>query len=231
MASSVDLSLQKIKQQILERATGCGRNPSTILLIGVTKKKSIEDIEQAIQNNLNDFGENYAQEFLKKWEALSPLPLQWHFIGSLQQRKVKEIIGKISFIHSVDSFELALEINKRAQDKKLVQKCLLQINFLGETTKSGISKDKTPFLLNQINALKNIEIQGLMTLPPYFENPEKGRPYFRQLHELRDELNAAHIYAQPLTHLSMGMSHDFHIAIEEGATMLRIGTAIFGERK
>lgn len=139
-------------------------------------------------------------------------------------------MGEVECIHSLDSLELASEINKRAKAKGLVQRCLLQVNLSGETTKSGIQENEIQSFLSQTAPLKNLQIVGLMTLPPFFEDPEKVRPYFRELHKLKDDFNIQKIYRSPLIELSMGMSHDFQIALEEGATLIRIGTTIFGQR-
>lgn len=177
-----------------------------------------------------DFGENYVQEFLEKKRTLATA-LRWHFIGHLQRRKAKDVVGEAVLIHSLDSYPLAYEINKEAAKRNLVQNCLLQVNVGGEASKSGVRPDEAPGLLRELSGLKNVSVIGLMTLPPFFENPEAVRPFFRQLRELRDSLNAQGGYRFPLKELSMGMSHDYRAAIEEGATMVRIGTAIFGERR
>lgn len=211
-------NLQKIRQQI-------GNAPVT--LVAISKTKPVELIRQAYQAGQIDFGENYADELLIKKSqlaqiGLADLPIRWHFVGHLQRRKAKEIVGEVELIHSLDSLELADEINKRAMAKGIVQRCLLQVNLSDETTKSGIAENEIQSFLTKTTTLTNLKIVGLMTLPPLFDAPEKSRPYFRKLREL---------LPSPLTELSMGMSHDFGIAIEEGATLIRIGSAMFGERK
>lgn len=203
--------------------------PAGVTLIAVSKKKSAREVKEACLVGVWDFGENYVQELKEKKSELAPA-IRWHFIGHLQRRKVKEIVGEVIFIHSLDSFALAAEIEKEAAKRNLVQNCLVQVNLGGEESKSGIPRDQAESLLKEIAGLKHVTVLGLMTLPPLFEDPEKARPFFKQLRELRDELNAKKAYRFPLKELSMGMSHDYPVALSEGATMIRIGTAIFGER-
>jgi pyridoxal phosphate enzyme (YggS family) len=184
----------------------------------------------AFELGLTTFGENRVQEFLRKWEELKDLPIEWHFIGRLQSNKVKYIIDKVKLIHSVDRTSLVDELQKRATKKGIGKvPVLLEVNVGGEETKGGVEPENTPALLEYIleNA-PSLEVRGLMTIPPYRENPEEVRPYFARLRELRDNLEKA--FGLKLPELSMGMSHDYEVAIEEGATIVRIGSAIFGER-
>ncbi|MDO8519134.1 MAG: YggS family pyridoxal phosphate-dependent enzyme [Deltaproteobacteria bacterium] len=204
--------------------------PTGVTLVAVSKKKSAREMKEACLAGVWDFGENYVREFLEKKRELASA-LRWHFIGHLQRRKARDVVGEVVLIHSLDSHPLAFEIDKEAAKRNLVQNCLLEVNVGGEATKSGISPDEAEKLLREMSALKHVSIMGLMTLPPLLEDPECVRPYFRQLRELRDSLNAKNAYRFPLKELSMGMSHDYRVAIEEGATIVRIGTAIFGERK
>ncbi len=218
--------LQNLRQKIIKCAVDAKRNRASVTLVAVSKTKPVELIRQAYQAGQIDFGENYVDELLKKKSqlaqlGLADLPIRWHFVGHLQRRKAKEIVGEVELIHSLDSLELANEINKRAMAQGIVQRCLLQVNLSGEATKSGIQANEIQSFLTKTAPLKNLQIAGLMTLPPFFEDPEKSRPYFQKLREL---------LPPPLTELSMGMSHDFKMAIEEGATLIRIGSAIFGKR-
>lgn len=209
-----------------------GRNPEEIKLIAVTKTVPPERIIEAIEAGLRIFGENRVQEARDKIPAIMQrapdIKLSWHMIGPLQKNKAKYAVKLFDMIHSVDSKELALEINKQAEKIGKIQDILIEVKLSSEETKHGISPEEFFELLEFTCTLKNLNVKGLMTIPPYSENPEDSRPYFRRLRELLEEAN---IKGFPLKELSMGMSGDFEIAIEEGATMVRIGTAIFGERK
>lgn len=191
-------------------------------VIGVSKTKPADLIEKLYEEGLHDFGENYVQEFLLKYAQLKHLPIRWHFVGSLQSNKVKYIIDKIECLHSLSLMSVAEEIQKQATKHGRVLKVLLQINLGGETSKSGLTIEAAPAFLEQVRAFDRVKVIGLMTIPPMSEDPERTRPYFRQLRELRDGLK--------LTELSMGMSDDYQIALEEGATMVRLGTLLFGTR-
>lgn len=228
---SITTNTRIIARQISQTCEQCGRDPRSITIVAVAKKKSSSQIREALQSGIMDVGENYAQEFLEKWEQLKGVePLRWHFIGHLQRRKVRDLIGKITLIHSLDSYPLAWEMEKQG-GQKTVQDCLLQVNLGREKSKSGIPLQEAVSLLKDLAKLKQVNVKGLMTLPPLFPDPEQSRPYYKTLRELRDEINKNRVYRSPLTELSMGMSHDFAVAIQEGATMVRIGTAIFGERE
>lgn len=187
---------------------------------------------KALNLGVTDIGENYAQEFLRKRKecAAAGAPgARWHFIGHLQRRKARDVVGQAHLIHSLDSIELANKINEVSREKNIVQECLLEINIGAEDSKSGIAETDLGRFLRQLPPLTHLRVTGLMILPPFRENPEETRPFFKRLKELRDKVNAEAIYS-PLTELSMGMSHDFEVAIEEGATLIRVGTALFGER-
>lgn len=230
MREQISWNLQSINQQIVLAAEKSKRDPATITLVAVSKKKPVPFIREAFLAGQKDFGENYVQELLEKQTHLKDYPIKWHFVGHLQRKKVKDIVGKVSLIHSLDSLQLAYEIDKRAQSINTVQKCLVQINLAGEKTKSGLSEKEAFGLLKEISSMKNLDVRGLMTLPPLLGDPNRVKPFFRLLKDLRDLINSQKIYRHPLIELSMGMSHDFTTAIEEGATLIRIGTAIFGER-
>ena len=216
-------NLNLIMARIAKAAEKSGRTAEDISLVAVTKLHSPEEINEAIRCGVSITAENKVQELLKKYDHVqSP---QWHLIGHLQTNKVKQIIGKVSLIHSVDSVHLAEEINKRASALGIVQDVLIQINAASEEQKSGISPDELPILLDSIKSLTNVKIRGLMQIAPYAEDPEDVRIYFKQLKQLYEKYRT-----EEFRYLSMGMSNDFEVAIEEGSNMVRIGTAIFGAR-
>lgn len=212
-----------------EAAKRSGRNPEEILLVAVTKTYGIDEINEAIDAGITDIGENKVQEILDKYENVKPV--KWHMIGHLQTNKVKYIIDKVSMIHSVDSLKLAEEINSRAAKTGLKMDILVQVNPAMEKTKFGITSDETEELINGIlNKCPNIKICGLMSIVPYEENPENVRKYFAQVKSSYDKFKAIKHDRMEFKYLSMGMSHDFEVAIEEGANLIRVGTAIFGNR-
>ncbi len=204
------------------------RNPSEVQLILVTKNVSVERIKEAYDAGARDFGENRAQELLNKIPQL-PSDICWHFIGHLQSNKAKSVAGKVSWLHSLDRWELAREIQKQAQKKNVTMDTLLQVNTSGETTQSGVRPDEVRELFQKMISLDRLHPQGFMTIGPLTEDENKIRASFKKLKDLRDELQTEFPQAN-LSHLSMGMSSDFEIALEEGATMIRVGTAVFGER-
>ena len=216
------MGLKEVRETIEQTAISCGKIPQEITLIAVSKGQSIEAILKAYDAGQRDFGENRTKELLEKIEK-APKDIQWHFIGSLQRKKVKEIIGKCVLVHSVDSIRLAEEISKRSVASGLVTPILLEVNISGETSKHGFSAQELRSQITEIQSLEGIKIEGLMTMAPLTEDKALVRSCFAGLRALRDELH--------LSHLSMGMTHDYTIAIEEGATHLRVGTAIFQEEK
>ncbi len=221
-------NLELINEKIEKAAQRSGRKRSDIKLLGVSKQVDTDRIKEAIKCGHFNFGENYVQEFISKYETLSEYKdIDWHFIGHLQKNKVKYIIDKVSLIQSVDTISLAEEINKRAEKLGLQITILIEINLGEESSKSGIEISELDSFLEQIFAFDNLKISGLMALPPFCENAEDSRRYFIKLRELRDRFNSSY---NNLNELSMGMSSDYEIAIEEGATIVRVGTAIFGER-
>jgi pyridoxal phosphate enzyme (YggS family) len=203
------------------------RNPKEIKLIAVTKSQPVDKIREAADFGLRFFGESRVQETKVKIEKIKDFNLEWHMIGHLQTNKVKDAVKLFTLIHSVDSEKLAITINKEAEKINKIQRVLLQVKLSEETSKFGVEEEKINELLEICRNLKNLKVEGLMTIPPYFENPQDVRPYFKRLKQLRDSFSAMY---PSLKELSMGMSHDFEVAIEEGATMIRIGTAIFGQR-
>lgn len=219
--------LAKIHRLIREAARRGGRDPNEIKLVAVAKGQPAEKIAEAIQAGQRDFGENYAQELSAHAGAgFQPAPT-WHFIGHLQRNKVRQIIDKVEWIHSVDSTALAQEIDRKAAQAGKIQKILVEVNLGEEESKTGIKPEYLEELIEAVKKLGHLDFKGLMTVPPFLDNPERVRPYFKRLREIRDAIRGKINYA---TELSMGMTHDFEIAIEEGATIVRIGTGVFGER-
>ncbi len=223
-------NLMAVHKNILDTARSCGRNPEDIHLIGVSKKKPVQMIKQAIDAGLTILGENYIQEAMEKIDAIGRDAAAWHFIGHLQSNKARFAVQYFDLIHTVDSFKLAKEIDKQAGKIQKCQKILLQINIAMEDTKSGAQKDAAVDLAKKIMGFENLSLQGLMCMPPYFDDPEDARSYFKQLVQIREEILAAGVHPNAMAQLSMGMSNDFVVAIQEGATMVRVGTAIFGSR-
>ncbi len=216
--------------RIKQVAVSSGRNPETVRLVSVSKTIPAETVKKAIDAGANTLGENYIQEAKTKFNDLISYPVSWHFIGHLQTNKAKYAVRIFDLIHSVDSFKLALELDKQAGKTGKIQDILIQVNVAGESSKSGASVQNTLNLVKEISILDNLAIKGLMTMPPFFNVPEKVRPFFKDLRNLRDSIRKEEIQNVVMDELSMGMTGDFEAAIEEGATLVRIGTAIFGER-
>jgi len=193
----------------------------------VTKTFPLESVREAVASGANDFGENYVQEFRSKYEDLRDEQIRWHFIGHLQRNKVREIVGKTAFIHAVDSIRLGEEISKRAESLKQTVNILVEVNTTDEDSKFGVKPEDTIALVHSLATLPHLNVTGLMTIGYFKPDPEVSRPVFRLLKNLQSDLRKE---GRILPHLSMGMSNDFEIAIEEGSTMVRIGTAIFGKR-
>ena len=223
--------LENIKERIRRAAKSCNRNPDSIRLVAVSKTVPAETVKDAIEAGATILGENYVQEAREKFDDLVQYPISWHFIGHLQSNKAKYAVRLFDLIHSVDSLKLARALDKEAKKVDKIQLILVQVNISTEETKSGISAEQAPGLISDISQLENVSIKGLMTMPPYFYQPEKVRPFFAALKNLCDRLKEQSIPNVFMEELSMGMSGDFEVAIEEGATLVRIGTAIFGERK
>ena len=230
MPENVVSGLKRVKERIEAAALSAGRDPKTVKLVAVSKTVAADRVLVAIKAGATDFGENYVQEARDKIEVLKGESISWHFIGHLQSNKAKYAVKLFDLIHSVDSSKLARELNKRAGSLGKVQQILIQVNISGEETKSGIDAEQALELVRQVSRFENLAIRGLMTMPPFFNAPDKVRPYFRALKELQDVIRTEAIPNVDMTELSMGMTGDFEAAIEEGATVVRIGTAIFGER-
>jgi PLP dependent protein len=214
-------NIDQVREQIAAAALRAGRRADEVMLVTVSKTVAPERIDEALALGISTFGESKVQEAKAKIPLVSSRA-RWHFIGHLQTNKARDAVELFELIHSVDSVKLAAELNKCLEHASKRLAVLLEINVSGEASKFGIKPEDLSGMLGQIAALPRLEVQGLMTLAPFAEDAEKARPYFRRLRELRD--------AAGLRELSMGMSNDFEIAVEEGATILRIGTAIFGER-
>jgi len=222
-------NLLRVQDRIHGACHRAGRDPEEVRLVAVTKNVPVDRIETAMGLGLRCFGENYVQEAIPKIRVLGP-EAQWHFIGHLQTNKVKNVVGSFHMIQTVDRVPLAREIDRRAAGSHPVP-VLIEVSIAGEATKSGVAPDGVAPLLQEIFRLPNLRLQGLMTMPPLFEDPEGARPHFRALRELRDRLRAQVPPPHDLEELSMGMTGDFEVAIEEGATFVRIGTALFGPRQ
>jgi len=227
IGENVRLVLERIKHAIQKS----GRQEGSVQLVAATKSVGLDGIREAIGAGLTILGENRLQEALLKIEVLREEPILWHFIGHLQRRKVRSVVGLFDLIQSVDSIELAEEIDRRAQDSELIQEVLLEVNLEAETTKAGFLPEQLDGAIRRLGALAHVAVKGLMAIPPATSDPELARPYFRRLRELAQSLSYQAAGAISLKELSMGMSNDYHIAVEEGATMVRVGTAIFGTRR
>lgn len=226
--SQIAHNLETVNQRLKAAARRAGRNPAAVRLIAVTKTVDLNRLHQAVAAGHRLFGENYVQEAREKITALGP-EVHWHFIGHLQSKKAKAAVELFDLIHSVDRLKLAQVLDQAAAQQHKVQDILIQVNLAGEETKSGAAPEEVPYLLREIARLPSLRVVGLMTMPPWLD-PEEVRPYFRALRELRDRLQEMKVVHYPLTELSMGMSGDYEAAVEEGATLVRVGTAIFGSR-
>ena len=222
-------NLVEVEKRILEACQKAGRSRDEVTLIAVSKTKPVEMLQEIYDANVRDFGENKVQEMCDKIELL-PQDIKWHMIGHLQTNKVKYIVGRTELIHSVDSLRLAQEIQKQAVKKDVIVPILVEVNIAQEESKFGISKEETIQLVKEIALLDHVAIKGLMTIAPFVEDPEDNRCYFKAIKELSVDINNQNIDNVHMDILSMGMTGDYTVAIEEGATMVRVGTGSFGER-
>lgn len=220
---------KRVEEKVQRACERAGRKREEVTLIAVSKTKPLSMIEELLPLGVRDFGENKVQELTAKAEVLSK-DIRWHMIGHLQRNKVKYVVDKACMIHSVDSFRLAEEISKEAEKKGVEVPILLEVNVAGEESKFGIRPEETEELARQIALLPNLHIQGLMTIAPYVENPENNRQIFRNLRNLSVDIERKKFDNVTMSVLSMGMTGDYEVAIEEGATHVRVGTGIFGER-
>jgi len=216
-----------VMERIEKAARRAGRDPKEIKLVAVSKTVEAARVKEAIEAGVSILGENYVQEAQKKIEEIGK-PVAWHFVGHLQSNKAKYAVRLFDMIHSIDSLTLAQELNRRAEQEGQVVKVMIEVNISGEATKFGTDEEKVLSIIKGILSLNHLSLEGLMTMPPYFDSPEMSRPYYIKLRDLKEKMAKEGI---SLKELSMGMSNDFEIAIEEGATYVRVGTAIFGARK
>ncbi|WP_096189207.1 YggS family pyridoxal phosphate-dependent enzyme [Evansella halocellulosilytica] len=226
---SVKNQLNQVRAAIEESCSKSNRNPAEINIVAVTKYVSIEKTKEALEAGVKHIGENRTEEGMKKWDELGKQGI-WHFIGNLQTRKVKDIIHAFDYIHSLDRESLAKEIQKRTSEGSK-KKCFVQVNVSGEQTKSGLSVEETIPFIKSLHKYPAIEVVGLMTMAPFVENAEEVRPYFRQLRQLKEEIEQMNLHHAPCSHLSMGMSNDYTVAVEEGATFIRIGSSLVGTKE
>ena len=222
-------NLKEVQENILKACEKSGRNPDDVTMNAVSKTKPVLMLQEIYDENIRDFGENKVQELVEKYDEL-PQDIKWHMIGHLQRNKVKYIVDKVCLIHSVDSYRLAEEINIQAKKKNITVPILVEVNIAEESSKFGIHAEDAIALVEQIAQLENVRIKGLMTIAPLVENPEDNRQYFRNIRQLSVDIAAKNNDNESMNVLSMGMTGDYMVAIEEGATMVRVGTGIFGER-
>lgn len=225
--TGVAVRLQLVRDRIAAACARAGRDPGSVRLVAVSKTVPVAGVAEALAAGQTLFGENRVQEALAKMSEAGP-EATWHLVGHLQKNKARHAAGAFELIHGLDDSELALELDRRAAIRSMTQPVLVQANLSGEATKRGSDEDGLMPLLTAVAGLPHLELRGLMIIPPPVDDPELSRPWFRRLKDLRDR--AASILAQPIPELSMGMTDDFEVAIEEGATLVRIGRAIFGER-
>ena len=229
MAGQISENIRRTEANIREACIRAGREMQDVTMIAVSKTKPIDMLQEAYDCGCRHFRENKVQELTDKYEQL-PKDIKWHMIGHLQRNKVKYIVDKAYLIHSVDSLRLAEEISKEAGKKGITAHILVEVNIAGEETKFGIAKEEAEELIREIAKLPSIQIEGLMAIAPYVENPEKNRQYFEDLYHLSVDIEQKNIDNSNMSVLSMGMTGDYEVAVEEGATYVRIGTGIFGER-
>ncbi|MDK2810625.1 MAG: dependent protein [Petroclostridium sp.] len=225
-------NISNIRTRIAQAAERAGRNAEEITLVAVTKTVDAGIINEAIKLGINHIGENKVQEIIQKYDLIDRTQgVKWHLIGHLQTNKVKYIVDKVDLIHSIDSVKLAMEVNKRAEKINKIMEVLIQVNVAGEESKFGISVEQCDEFVKEISRLPNIRVKGLMTIAPYTQDPEEVRPYFRKLKDLSIDIKQKKYDNVDMEYLSMGMTGDFEVAIEEGANIVRVGTAIFGQRQ
>ena len=222
-------NIKQVEENIIKSCEKVGRDPKEVTLIAVSKTKPYTAIEEALPSGVLDYGENKVQELTEKYEIL-PKDIRWHMIGHLQRNKVKYLVGKVELIHSVDSLRLANQIETEFAKKNEIANILIEVNMANEESKFGITSETTEQLVREISKLEHVRIKGLMTIAPYTDNPKTNREYFRNMKKLSVDITEKNIDNVSMNVLSMGMTGDYQVAIEEGATMIRVGTGIFGER-
>lgn len=223
--------LEEVREKIAIVARRCGREPNEITLVAVTKTHPLAVLKEALAAGASDFGENRVQEAESKIPALENQEVRWHLIGHLQANKARRAVKLFDVVHTLDSASLAHRLDRScAEEDRNELPVLIQVDLAGEAAKSGVTPADVGELVGIVSQCSRLRLRGLMTLPPFFDSPERVRPFFSRLRELRDQLQATGGFGEHKGELSMGMSHDFQVAIEEGATIVRVGTAIFGER-
>jgi PLP dependent protein len=227
---TVEQNIRRVREVIAEAAGRSGRSPADVRLMAVTKTVDDDRIAEAMRAGVDIIGENYVQEAKRKLETMGKA-CEWHLIGRLQTNKAKYAVRLFDMIHSVDRLELAAEIDRRAREAGIVMRVLIEVSVAGEETKSGIPVADALPLVRAVAPLPNLSVRGLMTMPPWFDDPEEARPCFRALRELRDRIEAEGIPRVSMRELSMGMTGDYGVAVEEGATIVRVGRGIFGDRE
>jgi PLP dependent protein len=230
MDTDIAARLDQVRARIRRAAEACGRDPASVRLVAVAKTFPAADVRRAAAAGATDVGENYIQEARAKHAALSGLGLTWHFIGHLQSNKAGQAVGMFDLIHTVDSARLAAEIDRAAAKMGKLQGVLVQVNVAGEATKSGVAPAEAAPLVRELSAMGAIRVRGLMTMPPFFDEPERVRPFFAELRRTAERIRALGLPNVGMDELSMGMTGDFEAAIAEGATLVRVGTAVFGGR-
>jgi pyridoxal phosphate enzyme (YggS family) len=229
MASQLRERLVRVREQIARAAERSGRNAEDITLVAVSKTFDPATVQEAVEAGARDLGENRVQEAIAKAGTVKG-NVRWHLIGHLQSNKARQALEIFDVIHTIDSSQLAERLDRIAGELKVRRGVLVQVDLAHEPTKSGADESELPAIVEALNSARHLEFCGLMTLPPFFDSPERTRPYFRRLREILEGLNRERLPERKLIELSMGMTNDFEVAIEEGATMVRVGTAIFGER-
>ncbi|KAF5052275.1 Pyridoxal phosphate homeostasis protein [anaerobic digester metagenome] len=227
---SIKENIDEILKRKNEAALRCGRSPEDITIIAVSKTVDGSRAREAVMGGLENLGENRVQEIMNKYDELQDLQVKWHMIGHLQKNKVKYIIDKVELIHSVESIELAAEINKRASQRNIISNILIELNIGEEESKFGINEISVYDFVSSMEQFENIKVMGLMTVAPYCENPEDVRWVFKKMKDIFDKISSMNLKNTQMKYLSMGMTNDFEIAIEEGSNIVRIGTAVFGKR-
>jgi pyridoxal phosphate enzyme (YggS family) len=229
---SIAANLADVRRRVAEAARRAGRNPDDVTVIAVSKTFSADHVREAWAAGQRDFGENKVQEALQKIDQTADIPARWHLIGHLQSNKARKAARAFACIHSIDSVDLLKRLDAGAEaNTAAAPDVLVQVDLAGETTKFGAAREEAERCVHEALTSRNVKLAGLMLLPPWNEDPEQTRPWFVRLREFRDSLIHGGVPAAALRHLSMGMSHDFEAAIEEGATLIRVGTAIFGKRQ
>jgi len=229
LVSNISLNVEQVQQRVAAAALRAGRNPQDVTLIAVSKTRTVEEIRQVLAAGITHLGENRVQELKEKWPSIGG-QATWHLIGSLQTNKVTPALEMADLIHSLDRDSLAVQLAKVAERRGVPCKVLVEVHTSGEESKHGIDRAELPAFLRRVSALGSVEVQGLMTMAPQVDDPEQARPFLRLLRELAGQIREMQLPRVHMQHLSMGMSGDFEVAVEEGATLVRVGTAIFGDR-